>query len=84
MHEIFVYTFKEEISKEKNYLYTQSHVVVVVVVGFMADCLMGDLGLWVGCPRWRSFLGSLASVFASFGENHGKPRTARSTSATEE
>ena len=22
----------------------------VVVLWFKADCLMGDLGLWVGCP----------------------------------
>ena len=27
----------------------------VVVVGFKADCLTGDLGPWVECPPWGSF-----------------------------
>ena len=26
-----------------------------LVVGFKADCLAGDLGLWMGCPPWGSF-----------------------------
>ena len=30
------------------------NVVVVVVVGFKADCLTRDLGLWVECPPWGS------------------------------
>ena len=31
-------------------------MVVVVVVGFKADCLMGNLGLWVECPPWEGGL----------------------------
>ena len=27
-----------------------------LVVGFKANCLMGDLGLWVGCPPLGVFL----------------------------
>ena len=53
-----------------------------LAVGFKADCLKGDLGLWVGCPPLTSLEGILARIYASFGENHGKLRTARSTSAT--
>ena len=44
-------------------------MVAVVVVGFEADCLAGDLDLWVGCPPWGSFERSLARIYASFGEN---------------
>ena len=29
---------------------------VLLVVGFMADCLTRDLGQWVGCPPWGVFL----------------------------
>ena len=54
----------------------------VVVGGVKADYHTRDLGLWVGCPPWGSFYGILARIYASFGENHGKLRTARSTSAT--
>ena len=53
-----------------------------LVVGFMADCLTRDLDQWVGWPPWGSFQGILARIYASFGENNGKLRTARSTNAT--
>ena len=33
-------------------------------------------------PKWRSFWGILGRIYTSFGENHGKLRTARSISAT--
>ena len=52
-----------------------------LVVGVKADCLTRDLGLWVECPSWGSFYRILARIYASFGENHGKLQTARSTSA---
>ena len=40
------------------------------------------LGLLKECPPLESFKGILTRIYASFGENHGKPRTARSTSTT--
>ena len=52
--------------------------------GFMADCLTRDLGQWVGCPPWGSFSGIVARIYASFGENHEKLKTARSTRAIED
>ena len=44
------------------------------------DC-MWNLGLWKECPPWESFYGVLVRIYSSFGENHGKLRTARLTSA---
>ena len=44
--------------------------------------LMWDVGLWGEYPRWGSFEGIPARIYMSFGENHGKLRTARLTSAT--
>ena len=41
-----------------------------------------NLGLWVKCPPWKFFSGIFARIYACFGENHGKLRTYRSTSAT--
>ena len=61
-----------------------SCVVLCCVVGVIADYLKRDLGSWVKCPPWGSFQEILARIYASFGENRGKLRTARSTSATEE
>ena len=55
-----------------------------MIVVFKADCLARDLGLWVKCPLWGSFQGILAHIYSSFRENHGKLRTARSSSATKE
>ena len=49
-----------------------------------ANYLTMDLGLWGECPSWGSLLGIIACIYASFGENHGKHRTARSTRATED
>ena len=60
------------------------HPVGWLVVGVKSDCLPRDLGLQVECPPWGSLYGIVARIYASFGENHGKLRTARSTSATEE
>ena len=53
-----------------------------LVVGSKADSLTRDLGLWVDCPPWGVFLRDPSRIYACFGENHGKLRTARSTSAT--
>ena len=51
-------------------------------VGVKPDCLKKDLGLWMGCLPWGSFYGFLARIYANFGENLGKLRTAKSRSAT--
>ena len=45
------------------------------------DCFR-VLGLWGKCPPWVSFWEILVYIYASFGENHGKIWTTRSTSAT--
>ena len=50
-----------------------------LVVGFKANCF---IGWWVECPPWGVFKGILARTYACFGENHGKLRTAKSTSVT--
>ena len=58
-------------------------VVVVVIVGFKADCLTRNLGLWMGLGLHEDLSrGVLARVHASFGENHRILRMASSTSAT--
>ena len=54
------------------------HKVGWLVGGIKADCLTRDLGLEVECPPWGSFQGILARIYASFGENQGKLRTAGS------
>ena len=46
--------------------------------------LMWDLGLQGECPPWENFWGILVRIYASFGENNGKHRTAKSTSAIED
>ena len=51
-------------------------------VGVKADCLKKGPRSIGGMPSEGVFKGILACIFASFGENHGKRRTARSTSAT--
>ena len=37
------------------FLFTGESKVGWLVVGVKADCLSGDLGLWIGCPPWGSF-----------------------------
>ena len=56
--------------------------VWLVATGSKAGCLTRDIGLCVECPLWGSFKGILDRIYACFGENHGKLRTARLTSAT--
>ena len=41
-------------------------------------------GRRVGCPPWGCFYGILAHIYAGFGENYRKLRTAKSISTTEE
>ena len=65
-------------------LYFNFGLVGWLVVGFNADCLTWDLGIWVECSPWESFYGILSRIYGSFGENHRKLRTTRLTSATEE
>ena len=36
--------------------YKRIWLVGWLVVGFKADCLTRDLGVWVGCPPWEIFL----------------------------
>ena len=62
---------------------------MLTFIGFVElGCRIKDIcpleGSWpVGeCPRWRSFQGTLTRIYASFGESHGKLRTARSTGTT--
>ena len=79
-----VLIFKYIISSllEKSPLICQPGPLVAVAVGFKANCLTREPGLWVECPPWGSFYGILARINASFRENHEKLRTARLTSAT--
>ena len=50
---------------------------------FEANCPLVGPGPVGGMPavEAESFLGNLARIYASFGENHGKLRMARSTGA---
>ena len=61
-----------------------SFSVVAVVVGFKANYYTKDLDLWVVYSPWGVFPSDPSRIHGSFGENHGKVQTARSTSATED
>ena len=54
-----------------------------LVVGWRPTVRLWDLSLWGRALRGGDFLGILARICASLGENHGKLQTARSTSVTE-
>ena len=52
-------------------------------VGLRPNVRFWDLNLQGECPPWAFIKGTLDRIYASFGENNGKLRTARPTSATE-
>ena len=54
----------------------------VVGCRIKANCLLLEPGPAEGVLSLGSFYGILARIYASFGENHEKLRTARSTSST--
>ena len=62
---------------EMIYIFEMIILIGLLVVGFKADCLTRYVGLCVGCPPWGSFQGILAHMYASFGKEQGKLRTAR-------
>ena len=51
-----------------------------LVVGIKADCLKGELSVWLGYSKGRSFYKILVRIYASFAENRGKLRMPWSTS----
>ena len=57
---------------------------MIVIVGFKSNCPLVGPGTTDGVPSTGIFLRdpNLIRIYASFGENHRKFRTARSTSAT--
>ena len=60
----------------------QNMIVLCSIVNLKAKCLLVGPGPTRGEPYAEVFLRILLRIYANFGENHGKLRTASSTSAT--